>query len=103
MYIGMSLGVLPAQALAQNRPARAARSCCTASCRRWTSVPAQVHLMEDDEVGRRGPRGRRRAFGGELFLYPGSTHLFTDRSLPDYDEAAARQATERVLAFLERM
>ena len=26
----------------------------------------------------------------ELFLYPGDRHLFTDESLPEYDEAARR-------------
>ncbi len=64
------------------------------------AVPAQVHLMEDDAVAAEDLEAAG-GFGGELFLYPGSTHLFTDRSLPDYDEAAARQATERVLAFLD--
>jgi dienelactone hydrolase len=39
----------------------------------------------------------------ELFLYPGDRHLFADPSLPDYDEHAARQLTERVLAFLGRI
>jgi dienelactone hydrolase len=39
----------------------------------------------------------------ELFLYPGDQHLFTDSSLPSYDEAAARLVTERVLAFLDRL
>ncbi|HEY2636820.1 MAG TPA: dienelactone hydrolase family protein [Solirubrobacteraceae bacterium] len=37
----------------------------------------------------------------ELFLYPGDRHLFTDSSLPAYDEAAARLVRERVTAFLD--
>ena len=37
----------------------------------------------------------------ELFLYAGDRHLFADRSLPDYDEDAARLLTERVRAFLD--
>ena len=37
----------------------------------------------------------------ELFLYPGTEHLFADSSLPDYDAAAAALLMERVLAFLE--
>ena len=39
--------------------------------------------------------------GAELFLYPGDRHLFADSSLPDYDEDAATQLTQRVLSFLE--
>jgi dienelactone hydrolase len=40
---------------------------------------------------------------GELFLYPGSGHLFADSSLADYDEAAASLLTERTLSFLQRV
>ena len=36
----------------------------------------------------------------ELFVYPGSGHLFADAGGPDYDEAAAGLLTARVLAFL---
>jgi dienelactone hydrolase len=36
----------------------------------------------------------------ELFLYPGTEHLFADSSLPAYDPSAASMLTERVLAFL---
>jgi dienelactone hydrolase len=37
---------------------------------------------------------------GELFVYPGDVHLFTDSSLPSYDEAATRQVVERMLGLL---
>jgi hypothetical protein len=40
---------------------------------------------------------------GELFLYEGSTHLFSDSSLPGYDEDAATLMTGRVLDFLARL
>jgi dienelactone hydrolase len=63
-------------------------------------VPAQVHLMEDDEVGAEDLEAARAFDAAELFLYPGATHLFTDRSLPDHDERAAALVLERVLAFL---
>ena len=36
----------------------------------------------------------------ELFLYPGDRHLFSDNSLPDYDEAAATLLKQRALSFL---
>jgi dienelactone hydrolase len=39
----------------------------------------------------------------ELFLYPGSAHLFADPSLGDYDEEAALLLKERTLAFLHRV
>src|SRR5207302_645243 len=39
-------------------------------------------------------------WAAELFLYPGDKHLFTDPSLPDYDEAAAALLMQRVLGFL---
>ena len=39
----------------------------------------------------------------ELFVYPGDRHLFTDRSLPSYDAAAAELLTQRVLDFLGRL
>jgi dienelactone hydrolase len=38
--------------------------------------------------------------GGELFVCPGSGHLFADRGHPDYDDAAARLAGARVIDFL---
>jgi dienelactone hydrolase len=37
----------------------------------------------------------------ELFLYPGDRHLFTDRSLPDYDESATALVLRRVGSFLD--
>ena len=59
--------------------------------------------MEDDELGDVDV-ARELADtveGAELFLYPGDQHLFTDRSLPDYDERAAKLVIERVLSLLE--
>jgi hypothetical protein len=37
--------------------------------------------------------------GAELFLYPGSTRLFTDRSWEEYDEASTALVIKRTLAF----
>ena len=37
----------------------------------------------------------------ELFIYPGSGHLFADSSLGDYDEQAAGLLKERTLTFLD--
>ena len=38
----------------------------------------------------------------ELFLYPGDGHLFTDDSLPSYDEGATALVKQRVLGFLDK-
>jgi dienelactone hydrolase len=39
----------------------------------------------------------------ELFLYPGSGHLFADSSSDDYNAQAAGLLKERTLAFLHRV
>jgi dienelactone hydrolase len=41
--------------------------------------------------------------GAELYLYPGDAHVFTDRSLDVFEEAAAALVRERALAFLGRL
>src|SRR4029079_7398186 len=112
VYAGISLGVMPAQLLAQTR--RGARGALLLSAAipaaefgdGWPQgVPLQIHMMEDDPwVEEDLPAARELVEGAdraELFLYPGDRHLFADSSLPDYDEAAARSLRERALAFLE--
>jgi dienelactone hydrolase len=65
-------------------------------------VPSQAHVTEDDEFREPDAESEYVATvpGSELFVYPGSGHLFAEPGHPDHDEAAARVATERVLAFL---
>jgi dienelactone hydrolase len=114
VYAGFSLGVLPAQKLAQTRAgARGALlfySCVPVSefGSSWPAgVPAQIHGMDADPifVGEGDIDAARSlvdsAEDAELFLYPGDQHYFADSSLPSYDESAATLATQRVLAFLE--
>jgi dienelactone hydrolase len=114
VYGGFSLGVLPAQMLAQSRPgAKGAllfHSCVPTSefGDVWPDdVPVQIHGMDADEYFvDEGDLDAARALVeatslAELFLYPGDQHLFADNSLPAYDEAAARLLTERVLSFLD--
>jgi dienelactone hydrolase len=114
VYAGFSLGVLPAQSLAQTRPgARGAllfHSCVPTSefGGAWPEeVPVQVHGMEADEFFvDEGDLDAARALvaaapDAELFLYPGKQHLFVDSSLPSYDEQAAALLTRRVLGFLD--
>jgi dienelactone hydrolase len=115
VYAGMSLGVLPAQLLAQTRPgARGAlllHSCVPPSefGGPWPpGVPVQIHLMDGDEhvlPPNEDLEAARRldetVAAAELFLYHGDRHLFADRSLPSYDEAAASLLGRRVLTFLD--
>jgi dienelactone hydrolase len=116
VYLGFSLGVVPAQKLAQSRPgARGAlllEACLPVSefGGAWPQdVPVQVHGMDADPffAGEGDVEAARALVGtaadAELFLYPGDRHLFTDSSLPSYDEEAAAQVARRVLGFLDRV
>ncbi len=113
VYAGFSLGVLPAQMLAQTRAgAKGAllfHSCVPTSefGGAWPpGVPVQIHGMDADPFFvDEGDIDAARALvastkDAELFLYPGKSHLFADNSLADYDEQAAALLTERVLGFL---
>ncbi len=115
VYAGFSLGVMPAQRLAQTRAgAKGAllfHACVPASefGGAWPAgVPVQVHGMDADPffTEEEGDLDAARALvdsaeRAELFLYPGKEHLFADSSLPSYDQAAASLLTRRVLDFLD--
>ncbi len=116
VYAGFSLGVLPAQKLAQTRAgARGALLCysCVPVAEfspAWPEgVPVQVHGMDADPifVGEGDIDAARalvaEAAEAELFLYPGDQHYFADSSLPSYDPAATDLLTARVLGFLDRV
>jgi dienelactone hydrolase len=117
VYAGFSLGVLPAQMLAQTRPgangALLFHSCVPISefGRPWPQgVPLEIHMMEADEwvlppnedleVAHQLAETIETA---ELFLYPGDRHLFADNGLADYDESAATMLKQRVLSFLDNL
>jgi dienelactone hydrolase len=110
VYAGFSMGAMPAQLLAQTRPGAKGALLLHAAIPldefggSWPEgVPLQIHVMEDDELGD-VDIARELADTietAELFLYPGDRHLFTDSSLPVYDESAAKLVKQRVLAFLE--
>ena len=111
-YVGFSLGVLPAQQLAQTRPgARAAVLCYScvpaAEFGTWPAgVPVQVHGMDADPIFTlEGDLDAARELvatvpRAELFLYPGDAHYFADDSLPTYDAAATDLMLSRMLALL---
>jgi dienelactone hydrolase len=114
VYAGFSLGVLPAQALAQTRPgARGALffHACVSPSEFGTSwpeaVPLEIHMMDAD-AWTEEDRAVAEALventpSAALFLYPGSAHLFADPSTEDYNEEAAVLLKERTLAFLDRV
>jgi dienelactone hydrolase len=116
VYSGFSMGVMPAQKLAQSRAgARGALffySCLpvTEFGSEWPAgVPVQVHGMDADPFfADEGDLDAARALvdsteQAELFLYPGKVHLFADSSLPSYDRAATELMTSRVLEFLSKL
>lgn len=115
VYGGFSLGVVPAQKLAQTRPGATGAlffySCLPVSeFGVWPAgVPVQIHGADADPFFMdEGDVDAARelvdsADDAELFLYPGDQHYFADSSLPSYDADATRLLTDRVLAFLARI
>jgi len=114
VYAGVSLGALPAQVLTQTRPGARAALVISATIdpsdfdAPWPAgVPVQMHLMEGDPLLEEGDLEAARSIveivpDAELFLYPGSTHLFTERGHTDHDAAATDLLVERALALLDR-
>jgi dienelactone hydrolase len=112
VYAGFSLGVVPAQKLAQTREgARGAlfiSGCLPVSeFGSWPAgVPVQIHAMDADPffVDEGDIDSAKElvasADEAELFLYPGNRHLFADATLPSYDEEATATLMPRVLDFL---
>ncbi|WP_395244120.1 dienelactone hydrolase family protein [Agromyces sp. MMS24-K17] len=115
VYAGFSLGVVPAQYLAQTRPGAAGAlffysALPPSEFGEWpASLPVQIHGADADPIFiDEGDVDAAReivaaADDGDLFLYPGDQHYFADSSLPSYDADAARLLTDRVLAFLDRV
>ncbi|MEI5582582.1 MULTISPECIES: dienelactone hydrolase family protein [unclassified Agromyces] len=115
VYAGFSLGVVPAQMLAQTR-AGAKGALFLYSCMpiaefgSWPpGVPAQVHGADADPIFMdEGDVDAARelvaaADDAELFLYPGDQHYFADSTLPSYDPDATELLMRRVLEFLGRV
>ncbi|WP_433474269.1 dienelactone hydrolase family protein [Spirillospora sp. CA-142024] len=111
-YVGFSLGVLPAQKLAQTRTgARGAlliHACIPVSefGAAWPDrVPVQVHAKENDPFFAEDIGAARVLVSdctdAEMFLYPGDQHLFADNSLPSHDPDAAKLLTQRAVEFLD--
>jgi len=113
VYIGFSLGVMPAQRLAQTRPGARAAVLVDAAVPAeefgsWPDgVRLQIHGKQDDPWFGEEDRAAAEKLaadvdGAELYLYPGDEHLFADSSTAGYDAEAAALLRERLLAFLDR-
>ena len=112
VYAGFSLGAMPAQMLAQTRHGAKGALLLHAAIPLsefggpWPDdLPLQIHTMEDDDWGD-ADIARELAESipsAEVFLYPGDRHLFTDNSLPAYDDAATALVKQRVLTFLDNL
>ena len=115
VYAGVSLGALSAQLLTQTRLGARAVFLISAAIEPsefgapWPSgVPVQLHLMEDDPLAAEGDLDAARSLvdtvpGAELFLYPGSGHLFTEVGSDDHDGPATDLVVERVAELLARL
>jgi dienelactone hydrolase len=109
---GFSLGAVYGQRLAQTRPGalgallyHGGDNPPDAFGVPWPNgVGLQVHVSEGDKWFNReaGEQLVSEVPGAELFLYPGSAHVFTDRSWEEYD-ALTTQVLERTLGFLDRV
>lgn len=120
VYAGVSFGVLAAQRFAQTRAGTLGAllyEACLPISGEWAigpwpaGVPVQVHGKDKDpffalEGDIDAARELVESVGpevGELYVYPGDQHLFTDSSFPSYDPGATALAVDRSLALLDRL
>jgi dienelactone hydrolase len=106
VYVGFSLGVLPAQSLAQTRPGASGAVLCYSALplgewgdnwpARWPDgVRLQLHILDGDEDVGFAQALDTTVPASELFVYAGTEHYFAE-----HDEQAATALRRRVLAFL---
>lgn len=116
VYAGVSLGAMSAQLLTQTRLGARAALLVSGAIEPselgapWPEgVPVQIHAMADDPMFvDEGDLDAARSLvetvpEAELFLYPGSGHLFTELGADDHDEAATDLLIERATALLARV
>jgi dienelactone hydrolase len=106
VYVGFSLGVLPAQSLAQTRQGARGAVLCYAALPlgawgdNWPAtwpdgVRLQLHILEGDEDAEIAKELATTVDGADLYVYPGTEHYFAE-----HDEQAAALLLRRVLDFL---
>ena len=112
VYAGFSLGAMPAQSLAQTRPGALAAILYHSAIplghfgAAWPKGTAlQMHANRYDkweELSVFENLAHEVGTDAELFVYPGSTHLFTDSSFVEFDADFTQLALQRTLTLLER-
>jgi dienelactone hydrolase len=112
VYAGFSLGVMPAQKLAQTRAGALAAILYhggVPASLYGTEWPAEVVLQA--HVNDQDPWGEldevvaplvKGAADAQLFTYSGTDHLFTDAGLAEYNPESAALVMERTLGLLSR-
>src|SRR5580765_807300 len=106
VYVGFSLGVLPAQSLAQTRPGARGAALCYAAVPlgKWggnwpaswpDGVPLQLHILDGDEDFEIAQGLAATVPEAEAFVYPGTEHYFAEQ-----DDEAAALLIQRVLGLL---
>jgi len=122
VYAGFSMGVAHAERLTASRPGALGAVLMHGAVpvealteyfgvERWPEgVPVQVHYATDDpwveaeqEVVPLGDSVRGAGAEFEVYVYPGSGHLFADPDLSEYDRASSEAMWERVISFLDRI
>lgn len=116
VYGGFSLGAMVAHKLAQTRSGALGALLyhhgdvpVDTFGDSWPAgVDLQIHVSEDDpfheaEVVQEFVERAGAGAEAELFIYPGSSHLFADSSLSGYQPDSAALVLERTLRFLERV
>ncbi len=108
---GFSLGVMPAQKVAQESDGAVAGAVLYHSAvppevfgSPWpTGLPLQIHISPADPWADEDIEAARDLVGSAgamLFEYPGTGHLIADSTSPDHDPDATELMVERTLTFL---
>ena len=111
---GFSLGVMPAQKIAQTRPGIRGAILLHGAIpaaefgEAWPAhVALQLHLSADDPWAEEDMPAAKElaaaATDGTLYIYPGSGHLIADNSLPGFEPESAALILSRAKEFLARL
>jgi len=113
VVVGFSLGVMPAQRLAQQDPRVGGAVLCHAIVPvdhfgdGWPEpLPLDIHMSDDDpwceEDGVVAREVAASVPGVRLYRYRGSGHLIADSSSPDHEVEQGNLVIDRIVDFVER-